>query len=119
MAAAGGFDGTLVLMAARFSPLPGALYPWLSGEGSGVVDLLFRVGFVDVAEVADGRVPIGATAVPWPGLLFGGTEWGGEPPGEDVLVRLDCWAGGPSKTPLLPAGLDCGLAVLPALDLSL
>lgn len=76
------------------------------------MDLLFKVGFAGALDVADGRVPIGATALPWLGLLPGAPARGGEPPGEDALVRLDCCAAGASNTPLLLGALDWGLALL-------
>lgn len=64
---------------------------------------LLDTGFVE-AVVADGRVPIGATE-PCDGLLLGPPWRGGEPPGDEALVRLDCWAPDASNMPLLP-GLD-------------
>ncbi len=115
MEPSGAVDGGLetpVAVEGTFSLLPGALKPWLRGDGRGVVDRLLRAGLDAVPWLLlcgppEGRVPIGATApLPGPGLVPG------DPPGEELLVRLDGWAPGASKTPLLPAGLDCGLDVL-------
>ena len=55
--------------------------PWLRGECDGVPDRLLNAGLLACA----GRVPIGAT----PGLMVLPGR-GGDPPGEDVDVRLDC-----------------------------
>lgn len=80
-----------------------------------MVDRLVRAGFTGAAEeAADGRVPMGATVFPcWPGLpLPGAPARGGEPPGEDALVRLDCCAAAASKTPLLLGAFDWGLELL-------
>lgn len=63
-----GFVGA-ALPGAAFSSLLEAVYPWLRGDGSGVVDRLFKAGLVG-ALVTDGRVPMGATE-PCPGLLPG------------------------------------------------
>ena len=59
-----------------------------------------------VTGVPEGRVPIGATGAP-PALELPGSSWsGGEPPGEDVVVRLACWPMPLSKTALLLVGFD-------------
>ena len=68
--------------------MPGAVYPWLRGEGKGVVDCLFSAGLIgvpDEPEPPDGLlVPMGATVrSPGPGLLPG------DPPGLELLVRLE------------------------------
>ena len=48
------------------------------------------------AAETEGRGPMGATE-PGGGLLPGPDWWGGEPPpGEEALVRVDCWAAGDS-----------------------
>lgn len=78
----------MVALGLEPSSLPGALYPWFSGEGRGVVDCLLTAGLLEAPEI-EGRVPMGATD-PCPGLPPE-TAWrGGEPPGEEALVRLDC-----------------------------
>lgn len=68
-----------------------------------MVDCLCRAGFGGPWEVGgpEGRVPIGATGFPVRALPF-------SPPGEELLVRLMCC----SSEPLLPAGLEAGLALL-------
>ena len=44
-------------------------------------------------------------------------DWrGGEPPGEEVEVRLDCWAALSKRLKFWPGGLDAGEAVLSARD---
>lgn len=85
------------------SLFPGALYPWFSGDGSGVVDCLAKAGFVGpcAEDAADGRVPMGATVLP-----VGLPLWGELPPGEELLVRFTWCAAVPSKGPLVPGGLD-------------
>ena len=62
---------------------------WLKGDGKGVVDRLFRAGLGACAG-PEGRVPIGATALPVLLGLLEGIPWrGGDPPvGDEVLVRM-------------------------------
>jgi hypothetical protein len=70
-----------------------------------VVERLFRAG---LGACALGRVPMGAT----PELVGALPPWrGGDPPGEDVDVRLDCWAADSNKLKLL-VGLEDGDEVL-------
>lgn len=61
-----------------------------------------------VTGVPDGRVPMGATvAPPCPALDPPGSSClGGEPPGEEVLVRLALWPMALSKAALLLVGFD-------------
>jgi hypothetical protein len=70
--------------------------PWFSDEGTGGVDLC-SVGWA-------GRVPIGATAGPWPGLLPAPLPREGEPVGGETLVRDACCC--------CAVTLGCGLEVL-------
>lgn len=81
--------------------------PWLRGEGRGVVDDLVNAG-LGTCELIEGRVPIGATALPaWPGREVAPVPGGDAPVGEELLVRVG---------PMLVLGLDCGLALLLARD---
>lgn len=66
------------------------------------MDCLCKAGFEGPWEVegADGLVPIGATVLPATAFPF-------SPPGDELLVRLVCSSG-----PLLPGGLEAGLALL-------
>lgn len=73
-----------------------------------------RFDEVLVTGVPDGRVPMGATvAPPWPALDPPGSSCReGEPPGEEVLVRLAFWPMALSKTVPRLVGFDWGLVVL-------
>ena len=92
LAPAEGFEAedgvrSLPLLAVRdfslmFSPKP-------KGDGTGGVERLFMLG-ADPGPTAS-RVPIGATAGT-PGPAEPLVCRGGEPPGDEVEVRLDCWA---------------------------
>jgi hypothetical protein len=77
-----------------------------------VVECLLRAGLDGVVAEPEGLVPMGATELC--DLLPAALVRGGESPGDELLVRLDC-AAALSKT-LLVGGLDCGLEVLLARD---
>jgi len=74
-----------VLSAMLLTPSSLAAKPKLKGEGRGVVErCLLRVGLIACAL---GLVPMGATPVPGAALP---PCLGGDPPGEDVEVRVAC-----------------------------
>ncbi len=95
------------------APLPGVVYPWPMGDESGGDVRLARAGLptggmpggVGIAELPDGRVPIGATALPE--LVLPGMPLIGDAPGDALLARPVCdtdWS--------LPVRFGWGLAVL-------
>ena len=101
-------DRSLLFEGALRPSFPEKLWPFPSADSEGVPErLLF--GARVVAWDCAGRVPIGAT--PGAEVLPGR---GGEPPGEEVDVRLDCWAAVSKRPKDWLWGLEAGEEVLSA-----
>lgn len=85
-----------------------------------MVDRLAEFAVAALAGVLpEGRVPIGATVAPVPAPVCAAlgpptarSTRGGDPPGDELLVRLAAWATAPSKAVLLADAPVCGLAEL-------